>query len=254
MTSRLIQLTDLHLMSDPQAELKGICTRARLDKVLSFLNAQYPHPQRLIVTGDLTHDEQFETYQALRGILSPWLPCLRLLPGNHDDRTLMRKVFSDRILELEERNVFYDSVGEWRLFGLDSHSPGEVGGQLGTEQLTWLERNLTQHASQPTGLFLHHPPITVGSSWLDRIGLTDADELLRITRRHPQVRFLCCGHIHQDLLVADSTFVTFTTPSTAVQFRPETEALEVDSVAPGFRIIDLFPDGRYQTRIERVEV
>ena len=51
----------------------------------------------VVVTGDHTHDELPESYQAVRQILSPWLDRLWQVPGNHDDRTVLRSVFGDRI-------------------------------------------------------------------------------------------------------------------------------------------------------------
>jgi Icc protein len=42
-----------------------------------------------------------------------------------------------------------------------------------------------------------------------------------------------------------------TTPSTGVQFRPGTEVLECDSLAPGFRVLELFDEGTVQSRVVR---
>ena len=89
----------------------------------------------------------------------------------------MREVFGDVVQTAGERNVFADSLGDWRLIGLDSQITGALPGELGAEQLAWLASLLTA-SSQPTVLFLHHPPIMVGSAWLDRIGLVDAAAFL----------------------------------------------------------------------------
>lgn len=251
MSARILQLTDCHLMVDPRAELKGICTRAFFDRVLAAVRTRHGALDRLIVTGDLTHDEQLATYESLRDLLAPWLPRLRLIPGNHDHRERMRQAFPERIQQLGERNVFVEDVGGWRLLGLDSHVPGELHGRLGDEQRAWLDEQLTTYPG-PVVVFLHHPPILVGSQWLDRIGLQDAAEFLTLVRRHANVRAVVCGHVHQERTVAEPPAMIFTSPSTGVQFRTETISLEVDPVPPGFRVLELHSDGRIVSWVERV--
>lgn len=254
MITRIIQLTDCHLMADPQAELKGICTRARFDRVLADIRARHPEVDKLIVTGDLTHDEKLETYATLKELLAGWMPKLRVIPGNHDDRALMREVFGERIQVVERRNVFAEIIGGWRLIGLDSHVPGQLYGELGSEQLNWLEQQLDADTRLHSCLFLHHPPVSVKSPWLDRIGLTDAEGLLEVVSRRSSVRVVCCGHVHQERSVSVGATAIFTTPSAGVQFRPETESLEVDAAWPGYRILDLYGDGRFDSRVERVQL
>jgi 3',5'-cyclic-AMP phosphodiesterase len=251
MPARIIQITDLHLFADPTAELKGICTRERLERVLAALREELSRAELLIVTGDLAHDERLETYAALRELLADWFPRVRVLPGNHDDRGFMRQVFGDIVLAAGERNVFVESAGKWRLIGLDSQIPVAVAGELGLTQRGWLEEQLIA-SPQPTVLFLHHPPVGVGSSWLDEIRLSDAPALWQLLDRFPQVKIFCTGHIHQEMMVRHSLTVVLTTPSTAVQFRPETESLVVDDLPPGYRILELEDDGSVRTRVIRV--
>ena len=171
MAARVVQITDLHLIADPRGELKGVCTRASLLTVLDVLRRNFASAERLIVTGDLAHDELRETYEALRELLADWWPKLRLIPGNHDNRGFMRQVFGDRVTVVDDRNVFTDSIGGWRLIGLDSQLTGEVRGQLGPKQLEWLAHELAAEPRQSTAIFLHHPPLAVGTGWLDGIGI-----------------------------------------------------------------------------------
>lgn len=254
MAARILQITDLHLMADPRAELKGVCTRETLQAVLDVVQRDFGSAERLIVTGDLAHDELRETYVALREMLGDWLPKLRMLPGNHENRDFMRQVFGDQVTVVDDRNVFADSIGGWRLIGLDSQLPGEVRGQLGASQRDWLAHELAAEPLRPTAVFLHHPPLKVGTGWLDEIRLEDADPLFELLSRHPQVKFVCCGHIHHEMTIAQSNTLLLTTPSTCVQFLPETDKLIPDPVPPGFRVFDLEPDGSFRTRVVRVPI
>lgn len=254
MAVRIVQITDLHLMADPLAELKGVCTRATLQAVLDVIKQDFGSAERLIVTGDLTHDELHETYVALRELLGDWLPNLRVIPGNHESRDFMRQVFADRVTVVADRNVFSEAVGGWRLIGLDSQLSGEVRGQLGEAQCGWLASALAADPLRPTGIFLHHPPMEVGTGWLDGIRLEDANLLLDLLPQHRQVKFVCAGHIHHEMTVVQANTLMLTTPATSVQFLPDTDKLVPDSVPPGFRIFDLETDGSFRTRVVRVSV
>ena len=205
------------------------------------------------MTGDLAHDDRQETYEAFREMLADWLPRVRLLPGNHDDRVLMRRIFGDMVQTAGERNVFAESIGNWRLIGLDTQITGSLAGELGREQLAWLEEQL-ERSSLPTALFLHHPPVPVNSLWLEKIGLADAAALWQLLTRFPQARVISAGHVHQESATCRGSMLVLTTPSTAVQFRPESDALVVDDVPPGYRILELGNDGSVQTRVMRVAV
>ena len=252
MTLRVVQISDCHLFAEPHATLKGICPRERFLAVLSALSEELPRADRLVITGDLTHDEKPETYAFIREQLSQWLPVLRMVPGNHDDRSLMRETFPGIIEHTGQRNVFSDSAGNWKLIGLDSQLTGSLRGQLGSTQLTWLADQLRAASSQPAAIFLHHPPAPVGSAWLDQIGLEDAAEFWDLLARFPQVKVICTGHVHQEISLTFGSALVLTTPSTGVQFRPETETLVVDHVSPGFRILELAEDGEVRTRVVRV--
>ena len=252
MAARIVQITDLHLMADPLGELKGVCSRTNLLAVLDVLRRDFSSAERLIVTGDLAHDELLQTYESLRELLVEWLPKLCLIPGNHENRAFMRQVFGDRVLEVDDRNIFADTVGGWRLIGLDSQLVGEVRGQLGASQRDWLARELAAEPLRPAAIFLHHPPLKVGTGWLDEIGLEDAEPLLELLRQSPQVKFVCSGHIHHEMTVVQANTLLLTTPATSVQFLPETDRLIPDPIPPGFRIFDLEADGSFRTRVVRV--
>ena len=43
------------------------------------------------------------------------------------------------------------------------------------------------------------------------------------------------------------------TPSTCVQFEPESDEFSVEKIPPGYRWMQLNPDGSIDTRVSRVE-
>ena len=181
-----------------------------------------------------------------------------MVPGNHDDRDVMRSVFGDVLARQcgqpvpnDERINFAVSVGRWRLLGIDTHWPGEVAGHVGTTQLTWLREQLERYGPEPTIVFCHHPPVEIGSVWMDRIGITDRDAFAEVLNEFPQVQFICCGHVHHDFEGRLQHARVVATPSTGLQFTPEgTEATFAD-VPPGYRVIEL-SDDQLTTQVHRV--
>ena len=239
MSTILLQLSDLHLFAEPERVLRRVPTRDSLLEVLEAVRQTGFDFDRVVVTGDFTHDERRETYQSVNGLLEEWLDRCHVLPGNHDDRGLLSEVFTDQAGGTDRGICFSESVGGWRLIGIDTHVPGEVPGRIEPAMLAWLERELAQHAAEPTVVFQHHPPISVGSAWLDAIGLRDAEPYRKLIAASPQVRVISCGHVHQECVGTLGGAVVLTVPSTGVQFTPLTAKARVDSIPPGFRIFVL---------------
>jgi Icc protein len=254
MPQRIVQLTDCHLFSDPAGNVRGIATWPRLHAVLRELHRRTPDFDLLVVTGDTAHDEARATYEAVREALGGWVPRLRIVPGNHDDRALLRRLFPESCGDAGERVTFHAGSPGWQLIGLDSQLTGETPGALGGEQLAWLRSRLEAAPGLDTLLFVHHPPIEVGSPWLDEIGLQDADALGLLLHEHPQVRLVACGHVHQETSSSLAGASVHTTPAVGPQFRPHTALLEIDPGPPGYRVIELWPDGRWSTEVVRCAV
>jgi Icc protein len=91
---------------------------------------------------------------------------------------------------------------------------------------------------------------------MDQIAVQNADDLLSLLDGSPQVRLVLFGHIHQDLHhrwtnSRGGTLNFFGCPSTCVQVAPTVPT--ADQHLPGFRLVQLFADGQYQTRVQRVQ-
>lgn len=257
MTTNVLHLTDLHLMCDAAAVLKGVPTRQSWIEVLQYVTQGVASGRwdfdSVVITGDLAHDEQLATYEILRESLGDWVSRCRFLPGNHDDRAFIRRVFPESVPAEGTYVTFSFSLAGWRLVGLDSHLPGEVAGQVGREQIEWMREELERNSAQPTIVFVHHPPFSVHSSWLDDLGMRDSAPVLELIASFPQVRAVCAGHVHQQFTGRHNGLELLTTPSTAVQFRPCAEKLVCDPIAPGFRILSLENgNDRYETSVVRL--
>lgn len=252
MTTKILQLSDLHPFADPDARLFGIPTRELLEDVLAHVQESGLRLDHVVVTGDHTHDELPETYAAVRVLLEPFLDRLWLLPGNHDDRAVLRAAFGERIpLDGTARITFSFRAGDWLCLGLDTHVPGAASGRIGADQVEWIRGQLDEHRPRAAVLFMHHPPVELGLAWLDRIGLDDGQLLRDLLEAEPRIRLVCCGHVHHESSSRVGAAEIVTVPSTGLQFSPKGDVAEFVTAPPGYRLIELGADG-YSTTVVRL--
>lgn len=247
---RLIQLTDTHLEADPAAELKGVNVRRTLAAVLDLVRAQQADFGAFLLTGDLSHDETPASYRCLSDLLAPYGKPAYALAGNHDDPAAMAEGFSEGVMKVATGRTHV--IGGWHLVLADSRVPGEVGGRLSDDELKALEGALGQRRDLPTLLALHHHPVPTGSVWMDAIALGTPEGLFDLLGRHPQVRGVVWGHVHQEQDTARGGVRLLGTPATCIQFDPVSEAFALDDRPPGYRWIDLMPGGTLATGVRRL--
>jgi Icc protein len=240
---RLIQLTDTHVSAKSDSRLYGADWRTGLAAVLAQIRTSEEPVDGLLLTGDLAHDEGEAAYRVLAGLLEPATWPLYYLPGNHDTPEAMHLVGPQASPPPDSR---------WQIRLLDSRIAGETGGRLGEEQIAALDTELTADPRHAL-VCVHHQPVPVGSAWLDRIGLADGDELLAMLARHENVRGLVWGHVHQAFDAERSGVRLMATPSTCIQFLPGSADFAVDTRPPGYRVLELWPDGRIETEVRWVE-
>lgn len=251
MSIQIIQLSDFHLTANTNKHYECLQTIVSLKKLLKLIQNCFSNTECFILTGDLANDERKETYVKLRGLLEIIAPAYYLIPGNHDDRSAMQQIFPDSFPNSGGRDAFSIMVGGWRLIGLNSKVDGELFGRVAGEQLRWLDKQLASHPDQPTIIFIHHPPCSVGSPWLDEIGLKEPRQLAQVLKKSKQVQALCTGHIHQEFEGIFAGIKVFGVPSTSIQFRPSTVKLEIDSLTPGFRLLNLHCNS-FDTKVIRL--
>ena len=243
---RLIQITDCHLQADPQARSRrGIPLRQLEAVVAAVREAQ---PDVVIVTGDVSNDGSAASYQHARQVFAalqcPWF----WFGGNHDQPAQLRDIHPiQEVIDL----------GNWRLVMVDTHAAGFAHGELGEARIAGLVTRLAED-ERPTLLAMHHPPLAVGSAWLDGISLKDSEALWQALAPFAQVKAILCGHIHQAFVgrrqLDRGEVMVYGCPATADQFLPGAVEFAVDEVLrPGFRIVDL-ADGAWSTWVERVEI
>jgi Icc protein len=240
----LLQLTDTHLYADAAGEAYGVNTARSLEQVAeAVFSGDGPRPDAIVVTGDVSDDLSELSYRRLRAALDDRGVPVHCLPGNHDDPRLMAELLGSDPFRYCGRA----ELGGWGLVTVDTHVPGEVGGRISAAGLARLDGDLAAFEGRPVVVAMHHPPVLVGSAWLDRSRLGNAGEFFDVVGRHPRVRAVLAGHVHQACDDLRGTVRVMTAPSTCAQFAPGSARFALDPRPPGYRWLTLHPDGRIAT-------
>lgn len=199
----------------------------------------------LALTGDLIQDDSRAAYQRVRDMLEPLgLPVL-CVPGNHDVRELMRDT-------LRAPGFLYcDSIElrNWLIVGIDSCLEGTAGGRVGDEEMARLEQLLAETSADHALVCLHHPPLPVGSHWLDQVGLHNGGQFLERVAGSGRVRATVFGHVHQDFDEQYRNVRILGTPSTCRQFKLHSAVFALDDRPPAYRRISLHAGGRLDEQL-----
>jgi 3',5'-cyclic AMP phosphodiesterase CpdA len=208
-----LQISDSHVGFDKPANPNALGT---LQEAIEKIKALPLKPSFMIHTGDISHlSKESEFDNASRVIGSAGLD-VYYVPGEHD--------FLD-----EEIKLYHDRYGTntkgagWYSFDADGvHFIGLVNvvnlkagglGNLGNEQLEWLEDDLRgRSASMPIVVFAHIPLWAVYPEW--GWGTEDGARALEYLKRFGSVTVLN-GHIHQVMQKVEGNVAFHTARSTA---------------------------------------
>lgn len=244
----LLQITDTHLYADPGGRLLDVETDASLRAVLAHVARMPQRFERVLMTGDLVHDESLAGYRRLRDHLRALQVPVHCTPGNHDNPGAMHAALVDGLVDMPRQIL----TGDWQILLLDTTVTGSNAGHLADSELTELDAALAAAPARPALICLHHNPIPVGSTWLDSMAIDNGAALLAIIDRHPQVRGVLWGHVHQQFDADRNGVRLLASPSTCVQFLPGSHDFALDDAAPGYRVLTLHPDGRIDSHVERL--
>jgi len=211
-----LQISDSHIGFNKAAN-KDVTETFKI--ALDRINAMPTPPSFLIHTGDITQlskPEEFDTFDQI--LKSCRTKDVFYVPGEHDVLNDGGKMYRERYL----KNVQGKGSG-WYSFNKNGvHFIGLVNvldlqagglGQLGDDQLEWLEDDVKGlGADTPIVVFAHIPLWTVYPQW--GWGTSDSERALGYLKRFGSVTVLN-GHIHQVLQKVEGNVTFHTACSTA---------------------------------------
>jgi Icc protein len=245
---RVLQITDTHLFADSSGCLLDLNTEQSLEAVIAIIRAKHLPADLILATGDLVHDGTPAAYQRIFSHLENFGLPVFCLPGNHDEALTLQEELDGGFIQY----VDHAHQGNWHFIFLDSTLADSEKAHLTRETLQTLEKNLQSAPDTHTLICLHHQPVPTGSKWLDTMAVDNAAEFFAIIRNHPQVRGILWGHVHQEFDGMHKDIRLMSSPSTCIQFLPESEDFAVDIATPGYRWLELHADGRIETGVERL--
>jgi Icc protein len=248
MTLRLLQFTDPHLFGDAAGDLRGVITYPALLAALEHARAHHWPCDAILATGDLVQDDP-QGYARFSDVFSGLGVPVHCIPGNHDLPQIMQTALNHEPFKLGGVALWPN----WCAVMLDTALPGKARGRLTAESLQALDDALTRHADRHAIVCLHHHPVAMGSRWLDKVGLENAAEFFAILDRHPNLRMVLWGHVHQVYDQMRNGVRLASTPSTCAQFLPHSDTFAIDRKPPGYRWLELEPTGEIRTGIEWIE-
>jgi hypothetical protein len=234
-----IQISDSHIGFSKAANPDALGT---LKETIDKIGAMPVKPAFLIHTGDITHLSKPKEFDDAAQVIGGLKIDGHYVPGEHDyideDRG---KAYLERYGKDTKGAGWYsfDQAGV-HFIGLVNVVDLKGGGlgNLGTEQLAWLEADLkSRSASQPIVVFSHIPLWLVYPEW--GWGTDDGAQALALLARFGSVTVLN-GHIHQLMQKIEGNVTFHTALSTAFpQPAPGTAPSPGPKLVPAGQLRDL---------------
>jgi hypothetical protein len=188
-----VQLSDAHVGFNGPPDPLG--TKA-FESAVDLINGLPQRPDLVLFTGDLTHDtedkdvhvQRMKQFQEISKRIN--VPVIKCVPGEHDagldSGALYREFFGESYYSFDHRGVHF--------VALDNVSRAKP--EVGTEQLSWLKRDLARFPkTAPIVVFTHRPLFDLRPDW--EWFTSDGDDVMNVLSGYDNLTVLY-GHIHRD--------------------------------------------------------
>ena len=208
-----LQISDSHVGFDKPANPNAIGT---LEEAINKIKSLPVKPAFVIHTGDVTHLSKPSEFDDADRIIAQSRLDVHYVPGEHDflddDQSLYRQHYGRGTQGAGWYSFDANGVHFVGLVNVVDLKAGGLG-NLGDEQLEWLEDDLKGRvASTPIVVFAHIPLWSVYPTW--GWGTEDAGQALEYLKRFGSVTVLN-GHIHQIMQKVEGNVIFHTAMSTA---------------------------------------
>lgn len=207
MTRSFIQISDTHI--DEENIVMGVNSSKNLDIIINDLKKQ--KFELLLISGDLTQNGDIKSYKKIKEKISAIKNKIYAIPGNHDNLKNMRQIFNAEL----KNNIILD---DWQIINVDSTQKGKESGFLSKDAIDNIYASLTNNDNKYSIICLHHPIVSMESTWDDSISLQNPEELFKIIDKQNKIKAVIWGHAHQSATFKYKNTKLFSCPSTALQF------------------------------------
>jgi 3',5'-cyclic AMP phosphodiesterase CpdA len=208
-----LQISDSHVGFDKAANPNAIGT---LEEAIARVRSIPTKPSFMIHTGDISHLSKASEFDDADRIISQARLDVHYVPGEHDVIDEETKLYKERYGRGTKGAGWYSfDANGIHFIGLVNVVDLKAGGlgNLGAEQLIWLEDDLRgRTSSTPIVVFAHIPLWSVYPTW--GWGTEDGARALDLLKGFGSVTVLN-GHIHQVMQKVEGNVTFHTARSTA---------------------------------------
>ncbi len=252
---RVLHLTDTHVVAAEDlarppstfagavAAVQGRSTSDLLRLVLDAVTTDGFDPDVVLHTGDAADDGEPASYVRLRELLGAIDAPVLAVAGNHDRADQLAVALGQ-----EPDAVRSTDLDGWRLVLLDTSIYDRDHGEVLPDALEAFEQAI---ATAPGAVLvgLHHPPISACDE--PSCQLRQADAVLAILDRDPNVRAVVSGHLHVTDDIHRNGVDYLLSPSSCLQLHHHHPLREHNTTPTpvGARLLELHDDGRVSSRL-----
>ena len=189
------QISDTHFVSNNQKLFDKYDTCSRFEDTIKTCNQLKDKPDFYIISGDLIHDDEVfyrDFFELCNQLEKPVYPMM----GNHDKRQALKKYVKNNLIDKNGYLNYAISAYSIEIICLDTAIKDEIEGAIVESSMQWLEEKLRQNQNKPIIIFMHHPPIEIGSILFDHIKCNNGKEFINLISKYNNVKEVIFGHVH----------------------------------------------------------
>ena len=183
--------SDIHNFNDPDKSYLGVIPQRSLDKCIE--SAVISNKDLIVLLGDNSHDGSIDSYRRILECFSKYKCEKLIVAGNHDNLTNMNIVFGYTDWHKFNSKIIRANVN---IIALNTVVNNEDYGFLNNEELGKLKE--ISRSKKELVIFMHHPPINIGSNIMDKLKITTGEVMLDILKSRSTNTHIFFGHVHCD--------------------------------------------------------
>ena len=197
---KIIHFSDIHIHSKSILENNPV---ERFQLALEHVKNNHLNSDMFVITGDITHHGDLESYKRFNEILiKAALPdhlYPKLIMGNHDDRDTFKNHFKNTPIDQDGFVQYKVELQDKRFLFLDTTNPKSHQGHYCQKRMVWFTQQLNEslEKNQRVFIFMHHNPLPLVQLESDYLGLLERDEFQLILNDYKKIiKHIFFGHQH----------------------------------------------------------
>jgi 3',5'-cyclic AMP phosphodiesterase CpdA len=203
---QIIQFSDTHIKLDGLL-YDLVDAEKNVSQSIDYFCKLKDQPYCYVVTGDLVASGKIDEYKELNKYLDKLPRPVYILPGNHDDRDNIHKIFHSGIHDKAPvENDIYPYISyeipvpevNLKVLVVDTHVSHQHWGTFSHNVENWLSKKLSKYYDKNVLVFTHHLPYRVHLDEMDEL-MDNGNRFLSTLKKHPNIK-LCTGHMHTPVM------------------------------------------------------